>query len=103
LQKYCKNETTILESYQFFHFFLKDELKGQHLLTTYQSMSNQDWETATVILVGSLTAKPVIFFKVRAGGRTQGRPGSPTSISNAWQSNSGKHCCVQHSLAFILM
>jgi hypothetical protein len=39
----------------------KDELKGKHLLTIYQSMSNQNWETAAVIFVGSLTAKPVIF------------------------------------------
>jgi hypothetical protein len=103
LQKYCKNETTILESYQFFHFFIKDELKGQFLLTVYQSMFNQDWETTAVIFVVTLTTKPVIFIKVLAGGRTQARPSSPTSVLNEWQSNSGKHCCVQHSLAFILM
>jgi hypothetical protein len=35
-----------------------------------------------VILAGILITKPLIFIKVHAGGQTQARPGSPTSMEN---------------------
>ncbi len=35
-----------------------------------------------VILVVTLTTQPLIFIKVRAGGRTQAMSGSPTCLKN---------------------